>query len=157
MPRDRREFLRQGLGAGAAGTALLAARPLAAQAAASASQVAGANDRIRVALIGSGGQGRADLMQMLRTKKAECVAIADVDDAQSEVAQKAIADDGFRKPELVTRDFRRVLDRKDIDAVIVGTPDHWHALPTILAVPGRQGRLRREAARRSRSAKGGRW
>jgi predicted dehydrogenase len=133
MPRDRRDFLKKSLGAGAAGSALFAARPAAAQAAASAAQVVGANDRVRIALIGSGGQGRADLMQMLRTKKAECVAIADVDDAQSAVALKAIADEGFGKPAQVVKDYHAILERKDIDAVIVATPDHWHALATIEA------------------------
>jgi len=131
MPRDRRDFLKKSLGAGAAGTALLAARPALAQTASSA--VAGANDRIRLALIGAGGQGRADLMAMLRTKRTDCVAIADVDDAQAAIAVKAIADEGFRKPELVVKDYRRILERPDVDAVIVGTPDHWHALPTIEA------------------------
>ena len=133
MPRDRRDFLKQSLGAGAAGTALLAARPVLAQAAASASQGAGANDRIRLALIGAGGQGRADLMAMLRARKSECVAIADVDDAQAAIAVKAIEDEGFRRPELVLKDYRRILERPDVDAVIVGTPDHWHALVTIEA------------------------
>ena len=53
------------------------------------------------------------------------------------------------------KDFRRVLDRKDVDAVIVATPDHWHALPTIARLRGGQGRLRREAALAHRRAKGG--
>ncbi len=131
MPGDRRDFLKQTLGAGAAGTALLAARQGIAQTAASAEKVAGANDRIRIALVGAGGQGRADLLTMLRTQKVDCVAIADVDDAQAEIAVKAVAESGHAKPDLVVRDYRRVLERPDIDAVVVGTPDHWHALVTI--------------------------
>jgi predicted dehydrogenase len=131
MPRDRRDFLKKTLGAGAAGTALLAARQGLAQTAVSAGKVAGANDRVRVALIGAGGQGRADLQLLLRTKKVDCVAIADVDDAQAETAVKAIEEGGFAKPDLVVRDYHRILERPDVDAVVVATPDHWHALATI--------------------------
>ncbi len=131
MPRDRRDFLKRTLTASAAGTAWLAARPAMAQTAASAGQVAGANDRIRLALVGCGGMGRNDLLAMLRTKQADCVAVCDVDDAQSAIATKAIEEEGFHKPELVTRDYRKVLERPDVDAVVVGTPDHWHALVTI--------------------------
>jgi predicted dehydrogenase len=131
MPRDRREFLKKTLGAGAAGSALLASRQGLAQTAASADRIAGANDRIRVALVGAGGQGRADLLLMLRTNKVDCVAVADVDDEHARLALRAIEDGGFRKPEVLVRDYRRILDRSDVDAVVVGTPDHWHALNTI--------------------------
>jgi predicted dehydrogenase len=131
MPRDRRDFLKKTLGAGAAGTALLATRQGSAGTAASAQKVIGANGRIRVALIGAGGQGRADLLTMLRTGKVDCVAIADVDDTQAEAAVQAVEQEGAARPDLVVRDYRRVLERPDIDAVIVGTPDHWHALVTI--------------------------
>ncbi len=133
MPRDRRDFLKKTLGAGASGAALLAARPALAQNAASVAKVAGANDRIRIALVGAGGQGRADLLTMMRTGRVDCVAIADVDDIQAQIALKALSDAGHPKPELVARDYRRVLERPDVDAVVVATPDHWHALVTIEA------------------------
>ena len=127
--------------------------------ASSADQVAGANDRIRIALIGCGGMGRGDLRDFVKVPGVQCVALCDVDDAQAAVAQKEVldADTVKQTPELVTRDFRRVLDRKDIDAVIVATPDHWHALPTDPGLPGGQGRLRREAAVRCPSARAGPW
>ncbi len=133
MSRDRREFLKQALGAGAAGTAVLRAQASAGPASPSTARVGGASDRIRLALIGAGAQGRADLMAMLRGRKAECVAVADVDDAQAGLALKAIEEGEFRKPELVTRDYRRILDRADVDAVVIATPDHWHALQMIHA------------------------
>ncbi len=132
--KSRRKFIQQSVSAGAiAGVELLTNKTANAQTASSSDKVAGANDRIRVALIGCGGQGRGDLRQMLRLKNIECVALCDVDDAQSAEAKKQITEPVGQKPQLVTKDFRKVLEQKDIDAVIIGTPDHWHALPTIMA------------------------
>src|SRR5260221_5791346 len=128
-PGSRRKFLRDSLGA--TGAALAGASA----SAASAARVEGANARIRIGLIGCGGMGRSDLRDFVKVKNLECVALCDVDDAQVAKAQTEIldAESVRQKAELTTRDFRRVLDRQDIDAVIVATPDHWHALPTILA------------------------
>ena len=101
--------------------------------AASASRILGANDRIRLALVGCGGMGRGDLRDMLRAGKTDAVALCDVDDSQVDRAQKDVVSEFGQKAELLTRDFRHVLDRDDVDAVIVATPDHWHALPTVEA------------------------
>jgi predicted dehydrogenase len=129
---SRRKFLRDSIGLGATGAAFLGGTSTSAS---SSDQVAGANDRVRIALIGCGGMGRGDLRDFVKLPGVQCVALCDVDDAQAAVAQKEVldADTVKQKPDLVTRDFRRVLDRKDVDAVVIGTPDHWHALPTILA------------------------
>ncbi len=95
-------------------------------------RVAGANRRIRVGLIGCGGMGSGDLRDMLKSG-CECVALCDVDNDQVAKLRASIDKTFNQKPALITQDFRQVLDRKDIDAVIVGTPDHWHALPTVMA------------------------
>jgi len=133
--KSRRQFLKESVTAGAAaGSTLLARESLMASAAPAPGKSLGANDRIRVGLIGCGGMGRGDLRDFLQVKNVECAALCDVDDQQSAMASKVLFEDqGLQKPALVTRDFRRVLDQRDIDAVIVGTPDHWHALPTIMA------------------------
>ena len=130
--KTRREFLERSISLGAAGTALFAARPTAATAA-SYSRVLGANDQIRVALIGCGGMGRADLRDFLKIKNIECVALCDVDDSQVNKTVKEILEPASQKPGLTARDFRKVLELKELDAVIVATPDHWHALPTVMA------------------------
>ena len=126
---NRRTFL-QNTGAAAAAIAPFATRS--GLAATSQERIAGANRRIRVGLIGCGGMGTNNLRAMLRLG-AQCVALCDVDDEQSAKARASIETSFQQKPELVTRDFRRVLDRQDIDAVIVGTPDHWHALQTVMS------------------------
>lgn len=122
---DRRDFLRwSGAAAALAGGAQWhpAAR----------ANVIGANDRIRVALIGCGGMGCGDLETFLQVAEVDCPVVCDVDPAQIGKAVKIVESHRSRAPE-TTADFRRVLDRKDVDACLIATPDHWHALPTILA------------------------
>jgi predicted dehydrogenase len=89
------------------------------------------SDRIRVALIGCGGQGKADLGAFLRIPAIDCPAIVDVDDRHLAEGVKMVADARGKNPDGY-KDFRQILERKDIDAVIVATPDHWHALASIL-------------------------
>ena len=113
MTTSRRSFL----ATAAAGTAV----PMTA---ASASRIIGANDRIRLGLIGCGSMGRGDLRDMLKAGKTQAVALCDVDESQIAKTQKDVVADHEQEAELRTGDFRRVLDRDDIDAVIVATPDH---------------------------------
>jgi predicted dehydrogenase len=94
----------------------------------SATRVQGANDRLRFGLIGSGGRGRQDWETFLKQPEVEPVAVCDVYQPFRE--QGVAMTEGRAK---AYKDFRAVLDRKDIDTVIVATPDHWHALITIAA------------------------
>jgi predicted dehydrogenase len=91
-----------------------------------------ASSKIRLGVIGCGGMGQVDLRDFLTNPEVDCPVVCDLDDERLakgiEICEKA----GRPRPETV-KDFRRVLDRKDIDAVLVATPDHWHALPTVLA------------------------
>ena len=88
----------------------------------------GANERVNVALIGCGGRGRLLANLFKQTPNASITALCDVYDAQVAGARDA-ASEGAR----TFTDFRRVLEQKDIDAVVVATPDHWHALIAIAA------------------------
>jgi predicted dehydrogenase len=133
MPRarknNRRDFLKT---AGVAAGAMAAPMYI-------PNSVFGANDRIVTAHIGIGERGRSDMGDFLQ-HGVQVAAICDVDESHLRLAQQDI--DGFKKQQggkSVTGkvdhygDFRRILDRKDIDAVVVVTPDHWHSIPTILA------------------------
>ncbi len=88
----------------------------------------GANDRVVTAHIGVGNQGTGNLMRFTDNAAVLC----DVDSEKLATASKKFKDKTGRILEGVG-DFRRVLDRKDIDAVVISTPDHWHALPLIEA------------------------
>ena len=125
----RRDFVRGAMGAGAlAGAA--SASVAAASPAQAADQPAGSNDRINAALIGVGVRG-SSLMRLLldmaeKHGNVKIVAVCDVYEKRKRLAQEAT------KAELATLDYREVLARPDVDAVIVATPDHWHA-PIALA------------------------
>jgi predicted dehydrogenase len=88
----------------------------------------GANDRIRVGIIGCGGMGRSDWRTFLAEPDVVPVAVCDVYVPFRERAVAMCKEKVDAYP-----DFRRLLDRSDIDAVIIATPDHWHALLTVTA------------------------
>ena len=142
----RRSFL----GAAAAGLAATRARVAAA-------------DKVNVGMIGVGGRGRGLLGVYASLPDVNVTHLCDADQASLERADQVIAKAGARKPQ-TTNDMRHLLDDKEVDAVVVATPDHWHAPATILACDAgkdvyvekpashniREGRLMVDAARRSR-------
>ena len=88
-----------------------------------------ANDHINIALIGSGIQGIYDTKVALGVNGVKLVAACDLYDGRLDRAKELWGDSIF-----VTRDYRKILERKDIDAVIIATPDHWHQKITIEAL-----------------------
>ena len=132
MTPSRRQFLQQS-------SALAAGALLPGQSVAASPQItpASAADTISVALIGCNSMGWADLSSMLKHPGVRCVGLCDVD---QNVLTKRAADLDKLQPSSPTNskvtlysDFRKLLDDKAIDAVIVGTPDHWHCMPTVMA------------------------
>ena len=90
------------------------------------------NGKINVAFIGVGSQGTGRLREFMKHSDVNVAAICDVDSSHRDRAAALVEKEGRSKPALFG-DFRRVLDLKDVDAVMIATPDHWHALPFILA------------------------
>ena len=121
MPCTRRVFLSTASGL------ILAARPLRAQSAGGTIQ--GANNRIRVGVIGTGGRARGLMTQLKKLPGAEIVAVCDVYEPRLLQAAE-IAGAGAVKH----TDYRRLLDDRQIDAVLIGSPDHWHKAMTVDAV-----------------------
>ena len=124
MSASRREFLKIAA-AGVAGTASSTHILSAAQAGPPPSPL----DRIQLALIGAGGQGMGDTRTALGVPGVELVAVADVYQGRLD-RSKEIWGGGL----FTTRDYREVLARPDVDAVIIATPDHWHARMAIDAM-----------------------
>ena len=91
-------------------------------------QVPGANDRVRLGFIGLGNRGDQVLDGFLEHRDAEVVAICDLYQPYLDYASSKIG----TNPGLF-KDYRRLLDIKDLDAVVICTPDHWHALQTVHA------------------------
>ena len=87
------------------------------------------SDRIGLGIIGAGGMGMADVSTALRIPEVELVAACDVFDGRLDAARERHGDGLF-----TTRHYEEVLERDDVDAVIVGTPDHWHQPISIAAL-----------------------
>ena len=79
------------------------------------------NEQVQIALIGSGGMGVADAITCLTVPGVKLVAVCDLYDGRLAEAKKRWGNDIY-----TTRDYREILERKDVDAVIIATPDHWH-------------------------------
>jgi predicted dehydrogenase len=106
--------------------------PVAFAAGARAASVA-PSDKVRIGMIGCGGISVADSNAFLAHPECEIAAICDVDDAMIGKTLERLDHLRGMKPD-TAKDYRRVIDRKDIDVVLVCTPDHWHALPAIAAM-----------------------
>ncbi|MCC7237811.1 MAG: Gfo/Idh/MocA family oxidoreductase [Bryobacterales bacterium] len=117
---DRRNFLQSG----AAGAALSL----------SAAQAFAAGENKRVGLIGSGWYGKADLLRLIQVAPVEVVSLCDVDKKMVEEAAELVStrQQSKKKPRTF-HDYREMLKQKDLDIVLIATPDHWHALPMIEA------------------------
>lgn len=119
---NRRQFLGQASRATAAAIAF----PYIASKAAEVGS--GIRAGVRVGVIGTGGRGSA----LMHSAIENVVAVCDVDKTHLAAAAAAVEKKTSRKPALY-KDYRTLLESRDVDAVIVGTPDHWHALATVHA------------------------
>ncbi len=119
----RREFLGTGTGAAAGVAAGLSLGSLP-----RGVRAQGANERFTIALIGCGGMGRYKLGNFMDSERVNVAAVCDPDDAQMQGAAQQVEEhekvEGTPKQ---VKNYKDVLDMKDIDLVIIGTPDHWHA------------------------------
>jgi predicted dehydrogenase len=114
MPLNRRSFLKH------AGLAAAATRfPL--MALAQEQRRVGPNDTIQIALIGAGGRGQSITRNALSLPGVKLMAVADCYDGRLAHSKEI-----FGADVMTTRDYKEILARKDIDAVVIATPDHWH-------------------------------
>ena len=121
---NRREFL----ASSGQATVGLTGAAWAAQTQLAGGGVVGANERRRFAFIGVSGQGTFNLKVLLGEPDVEVPVLCDANLDRAAKARKIVGD----KAE-VAQDYRRVLDRKDLDGVFIGTPDHWHAIIAVHA------------------------
>jgi predicted dehydrogenase len=120
---NRRGFLKTSMRAAvAAGTGTLVA----------GHRVLGANDRVVVGMMGIRGRGKELAQWFAERDDVDVAYLADVDTRLFKERARQIESISGKQPKLV-QDFRRVLDDKDVDAIVMATPDHWHALGTVLA------------------------
>jgi predicted dehydrogenase len=140
----RRDFLRSSAAVAAGGTLAVET-----DGAPSIQKVSGANEKIRVGFIGVGNRGSQLLEGFMAQKDCQVAALCDVYEPYL-ARNRSQVDPGimeslsegrvprmgevFNPPPARYKDFRRLLEQKDIDAVVIATPDHWHAIQTIMAL-----------------------
>ncbi|GMU22549.1 MAG: dehydrogenase [Phycisphaerae bacterium] len=118
--------------------ALTAGSLFSARTAAAARRTLGANERITIGLIGSGGQGKHDTAKCIEAGNVACIALCDVAEFRLNEADATVSQAMDKRNITGVKvdryeDYRHLLDRKDIDAVVIATPDHWHTKPFIAA------------------------
>lgn len=134
---SRRELLEQG-GKAAVGVGIAAAAPgwlssgVHAETVSRPRRQVSPNEKVVLGLIGAGGMGCANMYTLMGKQEVEVAAICDVDESHLAEPTRRVTAKYGRAPQ-VFKDFRKLLEMKEINAVIIGTPDHWHALPTVLA------------------------
>lgn len=136
----RREFLKSSLGLTASAALVWPQTVPSSMLAASAP-----SNRITIGCIGVGRMGLGDMREILGFDQAQVVAVCDVDSKRVEHARQMVQDhygthskNGSYKGCAAYRDFRELLVRSDIDAVLICTPDHWHAMPAVAAAKVRK-------------------
>src|SRR5436305_5165395 len=96
---------------------------------------AGSTKAPRVGLIGTGWYGKADLFRLIQVAPVEVVSLCDVDKVMlAQAAEMTASRQASKKTPRTFHDYRQMLAEKDLDIVLIATPDHWHALPMIAAV-----------------------
>lgn len=127
MKEDRRQFIKKMITGGVAATAF----PHLILGKESAHETIPSQDvpPVRIALIGKGGMGTNDTRTALQVPGVKLVAVCDLYDARLQDAKTEWGDDIY-----TTREYREILSRKDVDAVIIGTSDHWHQQISIEAM-----------------------
>ena len=120
---NRREFIKTGTGAGlvALGGISFFAKP---------ERIFGANDRVRIAVVGLHGQGWAHVERYSKMPDVEIAALCDVDENVTAQRLSEMEKMGIKKPAPFV-DLRKLLDDKSIDAISIATPNHWHSLQAI--------------------------
>lgn len=124
----RRGFLRRSTAAVAAIGLGAGVRP---RTALSVARTIGANDRIVLGLIGSGGMGTVDLLAAMKEPNVVAGAVCDLAEFRLKALIEKTRDQPGGPPKAVFGDYRPMLDDKNIDAVIIATPDHWHFQPFV--------------------------
>ena len=120
---NRREFLKKSALAGAGITLGVPAF----------GQVMGANDQVNVAVFGTNGRGEYLASTFAKAKNCKVIGIGDVDTRAVSKGQQAVVNTGAEQPR-GAQDFRRFLDDPEVQAVVIATPDHWHAPMAIMAL-----------------------
>ena len=91
------------------------------------------SNKVKVGLIGCRAQGWSNLNTYLQYPEVECVSLCDVDDEWLNKRADDVERVSGKKPAQLVKDWRKVIDNKDVDVVIISTPDHWHCLQLIYA------------------------
>jgi predicted dehydrogenase len=129
---SRRQFLGRSAQQ-AAGVAVGVVGLTAGVASASVGRVGSPNERVRVGIIGVRNQGRLLAAELAKLADVDVKTLCDVDESQFALAAQAVVDQGQKTP-TTEREFRTLLDDPSLDAVVIATPDHWHAPMTLLAL-----------------------